>query len=247
MSKSKLKMTILTKPDLQELPADSFIRREEQFSAPFLWEITKRVPINSKYILDIGCGSGQLLFLLDKRWRKLWGIDIASNKIEAAFNKTRLLKSDVHLLNKDFLKYNLPSSYFDVIVSSFAIHNMPFMKAINIICTILRPGGEIVLLDIERKYKIFTNQMVNNELNRIDQQIFKMSKYWENTGQDMGEWLFNSVKFYETPEMKKHINRPHYPILTFKEIKRRFETKFSVVDKSILWDGIYLIHLRKNC
>jgi SAM-dependent methyltransferase len=113
-------------------------------------------------VLDVGCGHGLMLIGAAKRLTTghALGIDIwqqedqASNSAQATIeNALREGVSDrIELRDSDARALPFLDESFDVIVSSFAIHNIydPVgrEKAIREIHRVLKPGGQLALADI---------------------------------------------------------------------------------------------------
>lgn len=79
--------------------------------------------IQSKNVLEIGCGSGHsLLYMATNGANELWGIDLSSKQIE--FTK-ELLKQhglDGNLFELPMEEFNeLPQNYFDIVYSIYAL------------------------------------------------------------------------------------------------------------------------------
>jgi arsenite methyltransferase len=113
-------------------------------------------------VLDIGCGHGLMLIGAAKRLRdgKATGIDLwqkqdqAGNSREATMLNVRLenVADRVELVDGDARKLPFADNSFDVIVSSWALHNIYDRAerdvAIREAARVLRPGGRIVIIDI---------------------------------------------------------------------------------------------------
>ncbi|HST10873.1 MAG TPA: class I SAM-dependent methyltransferase [Terriglobales bacterium] len=113
-------------------------------------------------VLDVGCGHGLMLIGAAKRLTtgRALGIDIwqqedqASNSAQATLENAQREGVSDHIELRDSDARALPFSdeSFDVIVSSFAIHNIydnvGREKAIREIDRVLKPGGQLALADI---------------------------------------------------------------------------------------------------
>ena len=118
----------------------------------------------SERVLDVGCGHGLLLIGVAKRLvtgravgLDLWAQDDqASNSREAALHNADLegVRAKVEVLNGDMRKMPFADSQFDLIVSSWAIHNIydraQRQIALAEIVRVLKPDGQIAIVDIER-------------------------------------------------------------------------------------------------
>jgi ubiquinone/menaquinone biosynthesis C-methylase UbiE len=113
-------------------------------------------------VLDIGCGHGLMLIGAAKRLRdgKATGIDLwqkqdqAGNSREATLLNVRLenVADRVELVDGDARKLPFMDNAFDVVVSSWALHNIYNRTeregAVREAARVLKPGGRILLIDI---------------------------------------------------------------------------------------------------
>jgi SAM-dependent methyltransferase len=113
-------------------------------------------------VLDVGCGHGLMLIGAAKRLRdgKATGIDLwqkedqAGNSREATMLNVRLenVADRVELVDGDARKLPFSENAFDVVVSSWALHNIYDRAqrdaAVREIVRVLKPGGRVVIVDI---------------------------------------------------------------------------------------------------
>lgn len=113
-------------------------------------------------VLDVGCGKGLMINGVAQRLKsgKAYGIDIWSSKDQSRNSKKELLKNAViegtedklQIVNGDMRKMPFEDNYFDVIISSLAIHNVENKderkKALNEIARITKVNGKIAILDL---------------------------------------------------------------------------------------------------
>jgi len=113
-------------------------------------------------VVDIGCGRGAVLLLAAARLPRgkaigadIWATRDQSGNAEAATRANAELEGvtdRIELVTADMRKLPLADASADVIVSSLAIHNIngadERAKAIAEIARIAKPGGRVVLVDI---------------------------------------------------------------------------------------------------
>ena len=120
-------------------------------------------------VLDVGCGRGLLLIEAAKHipQGKAIGIDLwqttdqSGNKPEATWKNARAegIAGRVEIKTGDMRELPLPDSAVDAVVASLSIHNIPDQegrtKAIREIHRVLKPGGQIALLDFQATGEYF--------------------------------------------------------------------------------------------
>jgi len=105
--------------------------------------------INNKQgaILDVSCGSGELLSELAWRgFQKLHGVDIADKMLSTARKK---LPGKVKLYEADVLNLPFASHTFDYVASTEAFHHYPEQEqALLELKRVLKKGGSLIVADI---------------------------------------------------------------------------------------------------
>ena len=133
-------------------------------------------------ILDIGCGRGAVLLMAAKLvpGGRTLGIDLwktsdqSGNALEATSQNARLegVADRVDLRTGDMRALPLQDESVDVILSSLAIHNVSDAtgraRAIDEAVRVLRPGGRIVIVDINatREYEARLRQRAMADVER---------------------------------------------------------------------------------
>lgn len=113
-------------------------------------------------VLDVGCGHGLMLLAAARQLTTghaigidVWSqVDQADNSAEATLENARLegVLSRVEVLDADARKLPFPDASFDVVLSSFVIHNLSQasdrQQIVQEIARVLRPGGQLRIADI---------------------------------------------------------------------------------------------------
>jgi SAM-dependent methyltransferase len=113
-------------------------------------------------VLDVGCGHGLMLLAAAKRLTtgRAVGIDIwsqvdqADNNPEATMENARIenVADRIEIQNADARKIPFANGSFDVVLSSFVIHNLHGAsnreEVIHEIARVLKPGGQLAIADI---------------------------------------------------------------------------------------------------
>lgn len=107
-------------------------------------------PLDDLHVLDVGCGTGGMLFKMQSwgaRPENLVGIDLLPERVEQA----RRLYPHIRFICGDAAEMNLPSNSFDLILTFTlfsSILDMQMAKAVaNRIWGVLKPGGAVVWYD----------------------------------------------------------------------------------------------------
>lgn len=124
--------------------------------------INKLALTGDEKVLDVGCGKGLMINGAAQRLKsgKAYGIDIWSLKDQSRNSKEELLKNAIiegtenklEIVNGDMRDMPFEDNYFDVVISSLAIHNIENKderkKALNEIARITKVNGKIAILDL---------------------------------------------------------------------------------------------------
>jgi arsenite methyltransferase len=151
----------------------------------------------SELVLDVGCGRGLMLVGAAKRLTagKAIGIDLwqqqdqADNSPSAALSNAVLegVADRVEAKTSDMRELSFAENYFDVIVSSWTVHNLEEVsdrqKALSEIIRVLKPNGIVLITDIvnQAEYATYFEQrgMVGVQLhnNKIRDTILKLISF----------------------------------------------------------------------
>lgn len=103
---------------------------------------TLRVPPGS-VVLDVGCGTGDLVRGLRRSGHRPVGIDLSLGMLE------RARAGGAPLVQADAAALPLPSAAADGVVSGFALRNFSDLPGVlRELARVLRPGGSLALLEV---------------------------------------------------------------------------------------------------
>jgi ubiquinone/menaquinone biosynthesis C-methylase UbiE len=113
--------------------------------AGLLAQLTKLPGPNS--ILDVGCGTGELLFQLQARTQAtLAGLDISAKMLDVAHQK---LGESADLRQGDSETLPWSANRFDLVCCTLSFHHYPNPRqALAEMRRVLKPGGALLLADI---------------------------------------------------------------------------------------------------
>jgi demethylmenaquinone methyltransferase/2-methoxy-6-polyprenyl-1,4-benzoquinol methylase len=102
----------------------------------------------SDRVLDLACGTGDLLFRAAAIVRRPMGLDLTHRMLQLAARRSRY---DVALVAGDMTALPLADAAFDVVTTGYGLRNVPDLdRALEEIHRVLAPGGRLVSLDFNR-------------------------------------------------------------------------------------------------
>jgi ubiquinone/menaquinone biosynthesis C-methylase UbiE len=133
-----------------------------------------------EFILDIGCGKGNLLEHLKKYKSKLYGADISSEMVKYARER---LGNYAELIIADSESLPWEDNSFDIIVCTLSFHHYPYPgKSLNEMKRLLRKNGHIIIAEawLPALLRNIANLFINSKFNKTgDVKVY--SKYeWLN-------------------------------------------------------------------
>lgn len=131
-------------------------------------------------LLDVGCGHGLLLIGAARRLPHgravgidLWShVDQAHNSREATLRNAALegVAGRVEVRDGNMCEMPFPDATFDAVVASLAIHNVPKhddrRKAIREIARVLKPGGQVALMDF-KSVGLYADELQRSALTNV--------------------------------------------------------------------------------
>ena len=110
-------------------------------------------------VLDVGCGTGEILNTIKNRYPavSLYGIDISEEMLKKA--KEKLLNTaELSLGDAECLPYE--NDYFDLLICSDSFHHYPNpQKAIEELYRVLKPDGHLLITDFWKPFPV--RQLMN--------------------------------------------------------------------------------------
>ena len=98
--------------------------------------------------LDIGCGTGFLVFELAERGQRVTGVDFAPAMLAEARRKAGERRASVRFEEADAEQLPFPGGSFDLAISRHVLWTLPHPEAaIDEWIRVLRPGGRLVVVD----------------------------------------------------------------------------------------------------
>jgi demethylmenaquinone methyltransferase / 2-methoxy-6-polyprenyl-1,4-benzoquinol methylase len=109
-------------------------------------------------VLDLACGTGDILFRAAKTARLAVGLDVTFRMLQlaAAKAKARLVRRSAGgvkatLVTGDMQALPFPAAHFTVVTTGYGLRNVPDIEqAIDEIARVLAPGGRLLSLDFNR-------------------------------------------------------------------------------------------------
>jgi ubiquinone/menaquinone biosynthesis C-methylase UbiE len=104
-------------------------------------------PRENLKILDVGCGTGEMLVTYTRPGCELTGIDVSPSMLDVARQK---LGTAARLALEDATHMSFADASFDLVTCMLALHEMPAVDRPRVLkeCVrVTKPGGHILLID----------------------------------------------------------------------------------------------------
>lgn len=122
---------------------------KKYFKNNHIWIFKNINNLDGMNILDIGCGTGELVIEIKKLYpkSKVIGVDIAKGMIEKAQEKAKKIDC-IDFLIGDVHKLDFEKNMFDFVFNTISFHHYQEpAKALNEMKRVLKPGGKLYILD----------------------------------------------------------------------------------------------------
>ena len=118
------------------------------FARPVAVSVAELVEKNSR-VLDVGCGVGQLVFMLSQKCRQVTGIDFSKRMVEHASKQ----KAKRNVGNADFVfgdaaeASQIFSQRFDFVTATMCLHEMNCQSRHRVLSACLELADRVILVD----------------------------------------------------------------------------------------------------
>jgi ubiquinone/menaquinone biosynthesis C-methylase UbiE len=142
-------------------------------------------------LLDVGCGTGNLLALIFSKYDvQIAGVDLSPDMLEIARKKLGE-KTDLRLGDSEYLPFDDES--FDVVICTDSFHHYPHPKnALTEFRRVLHPKGRIIIADpyaptpIRQIFNLIMPHTHEGDVKMYSE--YNIRKLLENTGFNTIEW-----------------------------------------------------------
>jgi predicted TPR repeat methyltransferase len=125
--------------------------------ANYIEEIFRKYDISPGSILDLGCGTGNLTVEMAKRNYEMIGVDISTDMLMCAKEKSLIEKVDILYLNQDMSNFELYGTVDAVICLmdslNYITNKNDLKRLFKLVNNYLNPGG-LFIFDINTQYKL---------------------------------------------------------------------------------------------
>jgi len=169
--------------DDKYIPALSYDRLTPLFDPVIRWsmrelELKRRLIVQARIepgyrVLDLGCGTATLTILIKQMYPAAEVVGLDGDPKILAIAEAKAAKAEVSLTLDHGLAFEMPypDQSFDRVVSSLVIHHLTTenkRRAFKDIQRVLRPGGELHVLDFGQPHNLYTS-IVSPLIRRLEE------------------------------------------------------------------------------
>lgn len=177
-------------------------------------QLVNLIPRNAKTCLDIGCGKGELSYMLSGKSEKVIAVDLADKMIE----KARLLNSNdnIEYICGNVLDMKIENDSLDVIITTATAHHLPYEWLLCFAKEKLKRGGKLIVLDLVNARSVsdyliwsiafFPNVIMNIIKNgKVHKDDAHSKAVWERHGEHDTYMTLNEIRFLADKHIPKAI------------------------------------------
>lgn len=139
-------------------------------------------------VLEIGIGTGQATLPFLELGCSVTAVELGRNLAE--YSKAKFSVFDnLHIINNDFIKTDLPNGFYDLVFCATAFHWLPKEEAYNKIKNILKPGGTVALF--------WNHPFPNREDDEVNMASKRVYDKYRPTDKPITEFSEKDLKKYE--------------------------------------------------
>ncbi|CEA00184.1 Demethylmenaquinone methyltransferase [Jeotgalicoccus saudimassiliensis] len=171
-------------------------------------------------VLDLCCGTGDWTIQLAKNaGADITGLDFSENMLKVAREKTADIEN-ITLVQGDATELPYDNNAFDIITIGFGLRNLPdYEKAVKEFYRVLKPGGQLVILETSNPENALINYGFNIYFGKI---MPFLGEKITGSGQEYA-WLYESTSnFLSKAELKSMMHTNGY--INIKVIPHTFGT-----------------------
>ena len=102
-------------------------------------------------VLDVACGTGDLLFAAAPRAQQAVGLDVTLGMLQIARAKAQASRRRTVFVTGDMIALPFADGRFTVVTTGYGLRNVPDLsQAVSEIRRVLQPGGRLLSLDFNR-------------------------------------------------------------------------------------------------
>jgi 2-polyprenyl-3-methyl-5-hydroxy-6-metoxy-1,4-benzoquinol methylase len=119
--------------------------------------LIKFIPDNAETCLEIGCGKGELSYMLSRKSQNVIAVDLADKMIEKA--KVLHPNKNINYICGNILDMKFEDNSLDVIITTATAHHLPYDWLLGFSKEKLKKGGKLIILDLA-KAKSLTDYII---------------------------------------------------------------------------------------
>jgi len=214
----------IVKTDFNEIP--QFEEPKWNHNNCYFKLLLKLAPNNVENCLDIGCGKGELSFMLSLKFRCVIAVDVADKMIEKA--KVLHTNKNIEYICGNILDMKFDNNSFDVIITTATANHLPYEWLLCFAKDKLKKGGKLIILDLAQAeslsdYIIWGSAFFPN----IAMNLIKNGRLQKDDAHTKEVWARHGKHdTYMTMRKIKSLAKEHIPTA---KINRRLFWRYSLI------------------